>query len=297
MENAKLTLYFIPSPFGLDWSSPSSLARTIVLNKYSFKSRFMGHVNIELEFLDKDNNKSHLLTGMVAKKLDAVPLLLKEHMGLGILWHSFQGRLETKEELVPELTRYQKTGKRLNFITYNISHDVARNLNDYYELYKQHQIYNFYGLVNSPLHGEGAGCSGFGASFLSVAGLLDEDFIKNCSTSVKAPMRLIGPPITNNSPNFIKLLFKNESWASEDEAYKEIYFWDPDLMFNYTKKLIENADKGYQVVSKNKSPGIEYPLKATEVNEEIFFTEMKSQMPDLSLKTNIDLYNQVIGKN
>lgn len=297
MENAKLTLYFIPSPFGLNWNSPSSLARTIVFNKYSFKSRFMGHVNIELEYLNKDGEKSHMLTGMVAKKLNAVELLLKKHMGLGILWHSFPGRLETKEELIPELMGYMKTGKRLNFITYNIDHETAQKLYDYYEMYEQHQIYNFYGLVNSPLHGEGAGCSGFGASFLSVAGLLDDGFIKNCSTSVRAPLDLIGPPITNNEPRFLKLLYQNKNWANDNEPYKEIYFWDPDLMFNYTKNLIEEKSNKYQVVSKNKSLGIEYPYQKTKPKEDIFFTEVKSQMPDLKKPNNQDYYNQVISKN
>lgn len=297
MKYAKLTLFFIPSPFGLNWCSPSSLARTIVLNKYSFKSRFMGHVNIELEFLNKDGEKNYLLTGMVAKKLNAVELLLKKHMGLGILWHSFPGRLETKEELVPELEGYMKTGKRLNFITYNIDHETAQKLYDYYEMYEQHQIYNFYGLVNSPLHGEGSGCSGFGASFLSVAGLLDEDFISNCSTSVKAPLNLIGPPITNNEPKFLKLLYQNVQWASENEEYKEIYFWDPDLMFNYTNKLINENNDAYKITSKNKSKGIEYPYQETKTREDIFFSEVKSQMPDLKKPNNSYYYNQVIGKN
>ncbi len=109
MENAKLTLYFIPSPFGLNWESPSKLARTIIINKYSFKPRFMGHVNIDIQFQNEQGEKEHILTGMVASNLNAVPLLLKKKIGLGILWHSFPGRLETKEELIPELDNYKKT--------------------------------------------------------------------------------------------------------------------------------------------------------------------------------------------
>ena len=82
MEYAKLTLLFIPSPFGLNWESPSKLARTIIMNKYSFQPRFMGHVNIDIKFINHRGEKDHFLTGMVAANLNAVPLLLKKKMGL-----------------------------------------------------------------------------------------------------------------------------------------------------------------------------------------------------------------------
>jgi len=293
MENAKLTLYFIPSPFGLNWKSPTQLARTIVLNKYSFLPRFMGHVNIEIEFINEDQEKIHILTGMVAAKLDAVDLLVKKHMGLGVLWHSFPGRLETKEELIPELSKYMKTGRRLNFMSFNISHKAASKLYDYYDLYKQNQIQNFYGLVNSPLHGEGAGCSAFGASFLSVAGLLDQDFIDNCSLSVKAPLKLIGAPITKNEPNFVKMLFNKENWASETEEYKEIFFWDPDLMFKYVNKLFNEKSNRYKNVHKNLSRGIEFNYLEASEDDQIFHTDIKSTLPDLKKKSNKDYFDSI----
>lgn len=297
MDNAQLTLLYIPSPFGLNWKSPSQLARTIILNKYSLQARFMGHVNIDIKFINNRGEKEHILTGMVAANLNAVPLLLKKKIGLGILWHSFPGRLETKEELIAEHDIYKKTGKRLNFMRWNISHKAAQKLADYYEYYKQNQIDKFYGLVNSPLHGEGSGCSAFGASFLSTAGLLDEEFIKNCSMTVKAPLRLIGPPITNNKPNFIKLALSNSSWAKEDEEYKEIFFWDPDLMFHYTNRLIKENNGKYKIVHDGNSKGIEYEYQNAREDDEIFFGNIQSRLPDIQKRSNSDFFNQVTQSN
>lgn len=297
MENAKLTLYFIPSPFGLNWESPSKLARTIIINKYSFKPRFMGHVNIDIQFQNEQGEKEHILTGMVASNLNAVPLLLKKKIGLGILWHSFPGRLETKEELIPELDNYKKTGKRINFMRWNISHKAAQKLADYYEHFKQNQIDKFYGLVNSPLHGEGSGCSAFGASFLSTAGLLDENFIKNCSMRVLAPMKYIGSPISNNQPNFIKLAMANAKWAQKDEEHKELYFWDPDLMFKYTKNLAQNPNKDFKVIKEDNAIGIEYPLRKAREDDDIFFGDIQSRLPDIKKKSNLDYFEQVTRNN
>lgn len=294
MEYAKLTLLYIPSPFGLNWDSPSKLARTIILNKYSFQSRFMGHVNIDIKFINHRGEQEHILTGMVAANLNAVPLLLKKKMGLGILWHSFPGRLETKEELIIEHDKYRKSGKRLNFMSWNITHKAAQKLADYYEHFRQNQIDKFYGLVNSPLHGEGSGCSAYGASFLSTAGLLDEEYIKNCSMCVKAPTKLIGNPLTNNKPNFVKLALSQSNWANDNEDYKEIYFWDPDLMFHYTNKLIDTQSDDYKVVYDGNSKGIEYNFKEAREDEDIFFGDIQSRLPNLEKKSNQDYFNQVI---
>ncbi len=47
--NNHLTLYFIPSPIGIDWSTPANLAWSALKNRLSFQSRFMGHVFIEVQ--------------------------------------------------------------------------------------------------------------------------------------------------------------------------------------------------------------------------------------------------------
>ncbi len=106
----ELTLYFIPSPVGMDWSSPSALAKSALMNRISMKPRFMGHVFVELKC-----GSEHELTGMVGKNFDYLNQLLVNQRGLGILYHSFEGQLENKDAITEELAGYLKTG-HVNFL-------------------------------------------------------------------------------------------------------------------------------------------------------------------------------------
>jgi hypothetical protein len=239
-ETPLLTLYFIPSPYGINWQSPTTVARTIVLNKFGGSgSRFMGHVNIELDYTNDEGKKIHILTGMAAENLDAIPLLLKEKIGLGIMFHSFKGKVETKEELVPELDGYFKKGnKAINFVQFKINQSVAKRVEQYFAEYTHHNVGQYYGLVNSPLHGEGSGCSAFGASFLDVAGLLEEEFKEHWTHCIKVPHKIAGK-ITDNKANFFKIMIGGHDWASDHEDHHEIFFWDPDKMHRWVEEKVK----------------------------------------------------------
>ena len=81
----------------------------------------MGHVNVHLE-----SENEEILTGMNSIDIDvSKKLLLKDKIGLGIVYHSFDGQLETKESLHKELTSYFKAGnKRINFIQFERIEEV-----------------------------------------------------------------------------------------------------------------------------------------------------------------------------
>lgn len=295
MQNtAKLTLYFIPSPKRIDWTTPTSLARTILTNKLSLKKRFMGHVNVELEYNEK-GEKKHFLTGMSAAKLNAVPLLLKEKAGLGILFHSFQGRLENKEELIPELDSYMKEGnKSINFVEFDINLETAKRVETYLQLFKKKKLDNYYGLFNSPLHAEGAGCSAFGASVLEVAGILDDEMKKAWTRCFKVPHSLAGTPLSENKTSFFHLLFKKHVWSDGKDAFTEIFFWDPDLMHAWVEENILKEKS--EVVSKNNSRGLRFDCTNFAAPTRPIFKHIEdhqsveSVAPDIRLKTNIDKY-------
>jgi hypothetical protein len=302
-SECSLTLYFIPSPFGLNWQTPTTLARDIVKNyaakgKFGNTKRFMGHVNIELKYNDEGRDV-HILTGMVASKLDALGLLLKDKVGLGIIFHSFPGRLESKEELVPELDRYSIDGnKRMNFCKYLISSKSAKRIEQYINDYKTHDIGRYYGLFNSPLHGEGAGCSAFGASFLDVIGGLNIDHKRNWANTVIVPHSLIGPPLKKNKVSFFKLLLQNHNWLDKkiDNSH-EIFFWDPDLMYQDTqRKLKAIPENATEIKIKNMS-GLMYDLTTIETPETKIFKRfdekglLKSFTPEFQINSNIHKYN------
>jgi hypothetical protein len=247
-----LTLYFIPSPKGMDWSSPANLAWSALKNKLTFERRFMGHVYVEFQCNDKRE-----LTGMVGKKFDYLNQLLLENRGLGILYHSFAGRLESQEMLDQELSEHLQAGK-VNFITFKLNPSQCSRISTYLEEYRKHNVGRYYGLANRPLHGEGAGCSAFGASFLDVSGIMNKEFQEAWSNSVNIPMEYAGPPLQDKGVNLIKLMLGASSWAKDTEEHKKLTFWDPDLMHRWVKEKVQKANdlSYYQVEKRGSSEGV-----------------------------------------
>lgn len=264
-KDAWMTLYFIPSPLGLNWDSPTTLARDIIKNKLAFyDNRFMGHVNIELDYTNNKGEDIHIHTGMTGATEQAPKLLLKDKIGLGIIFHSFPGRLESKEELVPEYKKRLKKGnKAINFVKFKINQETAKRIEQYIAEYTAQNIYSYYGLVNSPLYGEGAGCSAFGASFMEVAGLLEEEHKLHWSNCVKVPDKLTGNPVHANKVSFLVLALKQHSWATDDENHHEIFFWDPDLMHRWVEMKLAQYhpdESEYFLEIKKNTTGIVYDV-------------------------------------
>jgi hypothetical protein len=231
----ELTLYFIPSPYGLSWATPKSITASTILNHLTLKNRNIGHVVVELKTPDE-----HILTGMTGDVSESKKLLFFEGIGLGMLFYNYVGRLEKKEELLKELP-YQAKANRLNFVTFKISSETSQRLLQYLSEYKQRRCEVRYGLPNKPLLAEGGGCSAFGVSFLEVAGLLKEEFKKEWSYSLKVPESLIGSPISLEKVNFLNIFLRHE-WAHENENHRNIFFWDPDTMYKWVRTKLSTAN-------------------------------------------------------
>lgn len=296
-KDAWMTLYFIPSPKGINWESPTTLARDILKNKLARDNRFMGHVNIELDYYNEQGKHIHFITGMVASNLNAVPLLLKEKIGLGVVFHSFDGRLEDKEELRPEFERrFEKGNEAINFAKFKINNKTAQRVEHYLAEYAAHDIHSYYGLVNSPLHGEGSGCSAFGASFMDVAGLLEEEHYKHWTHCVKVPHKLAGNPIKENKVSFLGLVFGQHRWATDNEDHHEIFFWDPDLMHKWVQEKIQehhDSMSTYALEKKGNSTGVVFDVTHKETPEGPIFKKVEqksgkpfSRLPDPSEQSN-----------
>jgi hypothetical protein len=248
-----MTLYFIPSPLGIDWTTPSSLAMSAAKNKISLKSRFMGHVFIEL---DCDGQKE--LTGMRGKNFDYIHQLLINSRGLGILYHSFDGMLEEKSESETEIKELAETGERINFVRFKLNSQQCTRAITYLKEYREKNVGRYYGLANRPLYGEGSGCSAFGASFVEVAGLMNQDFKDAWSQTVNIPLEFAGPPLREEGVNLFKLMLNASRWASENEPHQKLMFWSPDLMFNWVQKQLALApeNKQFSVMEIGKAKGL-----------------------------------------
>jgi hypothetical protein len=222
----ELSLYFIPSPKGMDWSSPSNLAKSALMNKISFKPHFMGHVWVELKC-----GNEHDVTGMVGKNFDYLSQLLMNNRGLGILYHSFDGRLEDKADIEKEKTEYLKNGG-MNFVNFKLNEGQCKRASQYLAEYRKNDVGRYYGLANRPRFGEGAGCTAFGTSFADVLNILDQDMKESWSQSVNIPLELAGPPLKEEGVSLFKVLFNAGSWADEKVPHQKLTFWDPDRMYN-----------------------------------------------------------------
>lgn len=267
-KDAWMTLYFIPSPKGLNWDNPTALVRDIVKNRISLDNRFLGHVIIELDYYNEKNEHIHFITGVSSNLLNTPSLILKDKIGFGIIFYSFDGYLENKEKLKHELAqRFQKGNKAINFAKFKINISTAKRAEQYLSEYSKHDISNYFGLVNSPLHGEGAGCATFGASFMDVAGLLEKEHKKHWSNCIKVPDKLIGNPIHENKVSFLGLLFGQHSWATKDEKHHEIFFWDPDLMHRWAEMKLGQYhpdESEYSLEVKKNSTGVVYDMTHKE---------------------------------
>lgn len=252
-QQPQLTLYFIPSPVGMDWSSPANLAMSALKNRLSLKSRFMGHVFVELEC----NGEKHL-TGMVGKRFDYLTQLLMNNRGLGILYHSFEGGLEEKADVEEEIKELSADGERLNFVKFILNQGQCERAISYLKEYREKNVGRYYGLANRPLYAEGAGCSAFGASFTEVVGVQDVDIKDAWSHSVNIPLDFAGPPLKDEGVNLLKLMMNASKWAKDSEAHKKLHFWDPDRMFNWVNQKISKSkdEKQFSVVELGKAKGI-----------------------------------------
>ncbi len=239
-----LTLYFIPSPLGMDWSTPAKIAISALKNRLRFKSHFMGHVLVELQC----GNQTEL-TGMTGVNFDYLTQLLIHNRGLGILYHSFDGQLEDKSAVAENIKELTAEGDRINFVKYILNEGQCNRAVTYLKEYREKSVGRYYGLANRPLYGEGAGCSAFGASFVEVIGLMDQDIKDAWTHTVNIPFAFAGPPLQEKGVNLFKLILDGVNWAEENEPHQKLTFWSPDKMFDWVKlKISQAADEKFYTV-------------------------------------------------
>lgn len=275
MKNSnEMTLYFIPSPYGLNWDTPASITRTTIRNEITLKDRHIGHVAIELNCEDG----THLITGMTGDVSVAKGLLLREGLGLGMLFYSFKGSIETTEKLKPEIEEKTQEG-RISFLQFKIKNSTCKRLIQYAKEFTEKGYQVNYGLPHRPRHGEGSGCSAFGASFIELAGLMEEEFKNAWTRNLRVPEKYIGKPISDKTIPITSLLLplSNTRWAEENEPHKKIFFWSPDDMHEWVMKKIknENATKDYTVSKKNNAYGLIYDRTNIETPTTPIFEHLK----------------------
>ena len=259
-----VTLNFYPTPYGIKWNSPGNLARTVVLNQLAKEGRKIGHASVEVACgVEGKPGYERIMAGMVQSddNLSFKNLLFKNGYGFGILFHDFNGYMETKEDLELELENRSSHGN-MSFLRVDISPTTCKRLLDYHKEYQQLGFDRHYGLVNRPRYREGAGCTAFATSVLDVGGLLDSEWTQAWNKTIRIPEKYIGGPSTGRHVKFLKiaLLFAHDRWATEDEPHRKLSFWDPDEMHRWLKRTWNQEKKSptgtYELFYRGKAKGL-----------------------------------------
>lgn len=192
-----LTSYVVEPPLqnkpefgGIDWSSADALIRSAARNliqpvtdasgkelRYPDGRKIPNHgishafINLQCEGLKP------ILTGMTTAKDIEAPLNFFVHnLGLGILFRTQAGRLNTYNELAEEMAvRKQQVGN-LTFVKYNLSPENCRFV--YYSVMEMvaEGVQKRYGsLSDRMLNGTGMGCAMFDVGVKQMAGIIPLD--------------------------------------------------------------------------------------------------------------------------
>lgn len=247
----ELTLHFIPSPKGINWSRPKTLAESTLLNQVAKvnggKRAAIGHVYVEMNCGD-----THFFTGATdignSQELKA---LFVDGYGLGVMLKNYIGVLNDSAEAERDLDELHLTG-RSNFLRFQVSAPTCARLLGYLEEYKTRGYDKIYGGLNArPRRGEGSGCSAFGASFLELAGILSPEFEESFTRTHILPRRFVGGEFTGRRVSFLKILFDDKAKWDKDLSRGGflIHFYDPERMHGWVaaaaKSLQTDPDRRF----------------------------------------------------
>lgn len=224
---AELVLYSIPARRGISWKSPRALLLSRLKNELNFRrgpKHKLGHVAVELT-----SKSGHFLTGMTdTGEVSYKHQVFKEGYGLGVTTESVPGRLQRPDEVGPDLQRRFKDGS-VTYMRFLISDESAARVADYITQFEQKGYDQRYGGSLRPRHKEGSGCSAFGASCMSVAGVLDPKMSQSWLKDVRLPGALVGGPDTGRKVPVLELLFSQlaSRWAHKGEEGERLHIYDP----------------------------------------------------------------------
>jgi hypothetical protein len=303
-EIHEITLYLMPTMYPLDWSSPSSLYKSMLsvyIKTIGLKDNYLlGHLALRLStpFLDEP-----LYTAQSSKGWqERVDMVVKERVGYGILGAALQGRIEPPEEIQHKIDVYRKREK-LGFITYRVNRQAMARMLTFYDKYQrnfseEYAPSDFYGGAFWPRYFyEGAGCSTYGFAMLDVAGLIPEH-ADEWLIDLKIPMNIIGGHFNNNRKIRNRTIRRTRQWYEGDGIknidYAEYFVWDPAIMFDWVKAQHENPDAGYELVEEYGSPGLYKDARNIKFDpsEPIFMQRPDTNIFILDYYERINLYKK-----
>ena len=158
-----------------------------------------------------------------------------------MLFKLFEGHLEIKENLIPEIEHRKKTGK-IAFISFTFSNASYLYLKNYIDSFRLLGYDKLYNGLNEPRHREGSGCSAFGVSFLELINVLDPEFGREWSRDLSIANKLIGGEITGRRVVLGKVIFSFR-WAKDKSQHTHLKLYHPELIYSWIQKKYVQLQK------------------------------------------------------
>lgn len=253
-----LTLYSFPPPHPYKWRSPHSLLVSTVRNYYSktgnVPRRILGHMVVELK---KDT--AVFLTGMASDEISGMKnLLLREKIGLGVLFKQVKGHLEETSQVQAELKMRTELSKAA-FISFKINDSAYHYLLAFIDSFKLRGYDSLYNGLNMPRAGKGSGCTAFGISFLELINALRPEYDENWAVHMNIPEKLIGSTEKHKKVS-VRRIFFTFRWAANDKPCRKLVLFEPYLIYKWVNELwkmeYDQPESKYQFVQTGLARGI-----------------------------------------
>ena len=249
----ELNIYVIPSLHELNWDSPSQLyqgyKKGALAKIFKRESYILGHLFIEFTTPLKPEP---VYAGMASlSSREQRELVLRQHIGLGILGAGVQGYLESPEQLTRKL-RINTGRETIAAITYRLNETAALRILQFIEEFDRtndqgHRPARHYGGAFWPLYcHEGAGCSAFGLAMLDLAGLRNEE-TESWKVDVNIPMKLVGGDINPGNKVTLKDLRSAKNWHNQTGTpnidYIPFWIYDPTYIYQWIREQLSLSRK------------------------------------------------------
>jgi hypothetical protein len=243
----EIKLHFLRSPLGINWSTPWKFATSAIKNslvpRRGRRTYAISHVFVELKCA---STGTHIYRGMTSESTSTAverDLIFKQSYGLGIIFHTYPGKLEKDDEIVRDLADYRGSARRSE-LAIDVTPEACARMVSYVGEFEDRGYGKLYsGLQADPLKREGAGCSAFAVSFLRIAGLMDDDF-ETWKRIIDVPKKYVGGPLTENRVNPLKFFANPFSRWSDRVPHIHLEAWDPESMHRWVGKTYRELNRG-----------------------------------------------------
>lgn len=261
-----LIIHVIRGHGQLDYSYPSAFVYS--LDKMDKQSRYLkqevkkpdgtigprqetgvydvGHVFIELKCQTGDA-PTLIRTAATSFEAHAENRWLKdEKVGFAVATQGVAGREQDHDHVTWILDEeIPENDLPVNAVKFLVSQAACERMIEFYEGFKQRNLFRRFSLSFDPLLGEGAGCSSFGVGFLRAGGLLHPRWERSWTRSIRVPLGLFGGEYYEDrvvdldviGRQIINPFAASDRWARVDEPHQQIRFYDTLLMWRWIKEL------------------------------------------------------------